>query len=87
MRPKRPYASGPLSCRVCLSVTLVYCGQTVGRIKVKLGVQAGFGPGHTVIDGDTAPTERGTADPHIRNLRPYNPRSMSIVAKRLDGIK
>jgi len=28
-----------LSClSVCLSVTLVYCGQTVGRIKIKLGV-------------------------------------------------
>jgi len=24
---------------VCLSVTLVYCGQTVGRIKTKLGMQ------------------------------------------------
>jgi len=44
-----------LSCRtvvlyVCpvLSVTLVYCGQTFGRIKLKLGKQVGLGPGHTV---------------------------------------
>jgi len=36
----------------CLSVTLVYCGQIVGRIKVKLGMQVGLGPGHTVLDGD-----------------------------------
>ena len=28
-------------CPVCLPVTLVYCGQTVGRIKMKLGMQAG----------------------------------------------
>ena len=39
----------------CLSVTLVYCGQTVGWIKMKLGMQVGLGPGHFVLDGDTAP--------------------------------
>ena len=33
---------------VCLSVTLVYCGQTVGRIKMKLGTHVGLGPGHIV---------------------------------------
>ena len=38
---------------VCLSV--VYCGQTVGRIKMKLGTQVRLGPGHTVLDGDPAP--------------------------------
>ena len=38
----------------CL-VTLVYCGQTVGWIKVKLGTQVGLGPGHIVLDGDQAP--------------------------------
>jgi len=27
---------------VCLSVTLVYCGQTVGWIKVKLGMEVGL---------------------------------------------
>jgi len=49
-------------CLVCLSVTLVYCGQTVGEINMKLGMQVGFGPGHTVLDGDTAaPPQRGTA--------------------------
>jgi len=41
-----------LSCR---SVTFVHCGQTVGRIKTKLGIQAGLGPGHIVLDGDPAP--------------------------------
>ena len=31
---------------------LVYCGQTVGRIKMELGMQVGLGPGHMVLDGD-----------------------------------
>ena len=50
-----PYAM--LSCPVCPSVTFyfVYCGQTVGWIKMKLGVQVGLGPGHIVLDGDPAP--------------------------------
>ena len=33
----------------------VYCGQTAGWIKVALGKEVGLGPGHTVLDGDTAP--------------------------------
>jgi len=44
-----------LSCPVCLSVTFMHCGQTVGRIKTKLGMQVGLGPGHIVLDGDPAP--------------------------------
>jgi len=47
-----------LSCSVCpvLSVTFVHCGQTVGRIKMKLGKhwQVGLGRGHIVLDGDPA---------------------------------
>ena len=42
-------------CLSVLSVTLLYCGQTVGRIKMKLGVQVGLGPGHIVLDEDPAP--------------------------------
>jgi len=42
-----PYSIGLLSC---LSVTLVYCSQTVERIKMKLGMQVGLG--HIVLDGD-----------------------------------
>jgi len=38
-----------------LSVTLVYCGQTVGWIKMKLGLQVGLGHGHIVLDGNPAP--------------------------------
>ena len=34
---------------------LVYCGQAVCRIKIKLGMQVGLGPGHIVLGGDPAP--------------------------------
>jgi len=51
-----------LSCPV-LSMTLVYCGQTVGRIKMKLGTQVGLVPGHTVLDGDPALTAKGAQPP------------------------
>jgi len=31
---------------------LVYCGQTVGWTKMKLGMEVGLGSGHIVLDGD-----------------------------------
>ena len=40
---------------VCLSVTLVYCRQTVGWIKIKLGTEVGLGPGDTVTWGPSSP--------------------------------
>jgi len=43
-----------LSCPLCLSVTLVYCGQTVRWIKMKLGMQVGLGPDHIMLDGEPA---------------------------------
>ena len=50
-------------CLSCLSVTLVYCGQTVGWIKMKLGKQVG----HIVLDGDPAiqasPSTKGVEPP------------------------
>jgi len=52
-------------CPVCLSVTLVYCGHTVGWIKMKLGTEVGLGPGHIVLDGDPAPPEKDTAAPPL----------------------
>ena len=62
-----------LSVCPVLSVTLVYCGKTVGRIKMKLGVQVGLEPGHTVLSGDPAPPPlKGTAP----NFRP-----ISVAAK------
>jgi len=66
----RPNATRPLYvlscmlCLSCLSVTLVYCGQTVGWIKMPLGTEVSLCAGHIVLDGDPAPpTERGTAAP------------------------
>jgi len=58
-----PYATSPLSvCPVCLSVTLVCCGQTVGRIKMKLGMLVGLG--HIVLGGDAAtPPPKGAQHP------------------------
>ena len=44
-----------LSGLSCLDVTLVYCGQTVGWIRMPLGIELGLGPGHIVLDGVTGP--------------------------------
>jgi len=76
LRNGSPYAIRPLSvclslclsaCPVLsvLSVTFVHCGQTVGRIKMKLSMQVGVGPGHIVLDGDPAlpSQERGQSPP------------------------
>jgi len=52
-----------LSVLSVLSVTFVHCGQTVGRIKMKLGMQVGLGPGHIVLDGDPAPLPKRWAEP------------------------
>jgi len=67
-----------LSVMSVLPVTLVYCGQTVEWIKMKLGVEIGLGPGHIVLDGDPAPLQKG----HTTNVR-----SMSAGAKWLDGLR
>jgi len=55
-----------LSCLSVLSVTLVYCGQTVGWIKMPFpfGMAEGFGLRHTVLDGDPAP-QKGHSSPLI----------------------
>ena len=48
---------------------LVYCGQMVGWIKVELGMEVGFGPGHIVLDGDPAPPPQKGHSPPI--FSPY----------------
>jgi len=49
-------------CMPVLSVTLVYCDQTVAWIKMKLGVQVGLGHGHSLLDGyPSSLPQRGTA--------------------------
>jgi len=64
-----------MSVLSCLSVTLVYCGQTVRWIKIKPGLQVGLSPGHIVLElhcvtvpfqqmeGDS--TQRGTVPFHL----------------------
>jgi len=59
-------------------MTLVYCGQTVGWIKMKVGTEVGLGPGHIVLDGDAATPLKGHSP--APNFRP-----MSVVANGLDG--
>jgi len=53
-------------CLSCLSVTLVYYGQTVRWIRMPLGVEVGLGQGHIVLDGTQPPTERGTSHCPVR---------------------
>ena len=57
-------------CLSVLSVTFVHCGQTVGRIKMKLGLQVCLGPGHIVLDGDLAPLSQNWTEPS--NFRPMS---------------
>jgi len=54
----------------------VYCGQTVGWIKMPLGTDLNLGPGDVVLDGVAAPPKRGTTPSFW---------FMSITAKWLDG--
>jgi len=42
-------------CPVLSDVTFEHCDQTVGRIKMKLGMQVGLGPSYIVLGGDRAP--------------------------------
>jgi len=54
-----------------LPVTLVYCGQMLGRIKMKLGIQVGLGPGHIVLDRNPAPPPpKGHSPPNFRPISP-----------------
>jgi len=62
-------------CSVCVSVTLVYCGQTSGWIKMSLSTEIGLDPGDIVIDGDPSASKKRAHHPHFR--------PMSIVEKRL----
>ena len=47
----------------CLAVTLMYCGQTVGWIKMKLGIVVGLGPCDIVLGGNPAPPGKGAQQP------------------------
>jgi len=43
----------------------VYCGQMAGWIKMPLGVEVSLGPGHIVLDGDSALPKRGHNPPQF----------------------
>jgi len=51
---RSPKNGSPFLSDRCLSVMLVYCGQTVGWIKIKLATDIGLISGHIVLDGDPA---------------------------------
>jgi len=45
-------------------MTLVYGGETVGSIKMKLGTEIGLDPGHIVFGGDLQlPSPKGAQPP------------------------
>jgi len=50
-------------CLSALSVTLMYCGQTAGWIKMLLGMEVGLGPGDCVRWGPTSPLQNGAEPP------------------------
>jgi len=59
----RPFVKRFALCYLlCLSVT-VYYGQTVGWIKMKLGMQEGLGPGHIVLHGNPALLPKKESEP------------------------
>jgi len=64
------YRTVVLSVLTCLSVTLVYmyCGQTIGWIKMKLGMEIGLGPRHIVLDGDPAPPNKWGHTTTVRSI-------------------
>ena len=61
--------------------TNVYCGQTAGWIKMPLGTEVNHSVGDVVLDGDSALAPLKGNSP-VPNFRP-----MSVVAKRLDGLR
>jgi len=48
----------------CLSVILMYCGQTVRCILIPLGIKLGLSPGDIALDGDPAPPPKKTNNTH-----------------------
>jgi len=42
-----------------------YCGQTVGWIKMALGMKVGLGPGYIVLNRDPLPSRKKGADPQF----------------------
>jgi len=72
-----------LSCVSVLSVCNVdlYCSQMVAWIKMALGTKVGFGPGHTVLDGDPAPSH-GMGHSSLPTFAVYRRRQACVRIKR-----
>ena len=66
-----------VSLSVSLSVTFFHCGQTVGWIKMKLGMQVGLDRGHTVRWEPAPPPPKGHT--------PHNIWPIFVAAIWLDG--
>jgi len=62
------------------SVTLVYCGQTVGRIKMPLSMEVDLSPGHIVLDGDPAPPRKEAQQAHFALARSPSPISQQLLS-------
>jgi len=69
----------------CLSMTLVYSGQTVGWIKMPLGKEVGLGSGDIVLDGDPAPRKKHSSRPLFGPclLLPNGGPSQQLLSSRL----
>ena len=66
LQNRSPCAIGPFSCLSVLSVTFMYCGQTVGWIKIPLGTEVCLGSGDFVVDEDPdPPSQKGGTQPPI----------------------
>jgi len=61
--------------------SMSFFGQTAGWIRMPLAMEIVLGPGQIVIDGDTVPP------PYKRHSSPPTFRPMSVVAKRLGGLR
>ena len=71
------YYSYLCTCPLCLSATLVYCGQTAGWINIPVGTEVGLCRDHIVLDGDPVPHQKKQ-----RSQQPPTFRPKSLLAKR-----
>ena len=68
-------------CPVCVRPSVCnvgYCGQTVGWIRLPLGMEVGLSPGGILLDGDPAPPPRKGGQPHNTPL--FGPLCSGTVA-------
>ena len=66
-------------CLSCLSVTLVYCSQTIGWNRDETWHGIGLGPRHIVLEGSHSYQHKNY---HRACARCTEPRPISVVAKR-----